>query len=332
MSNKIISDYRSEALQGSIKLVDDKGNSKTCIGTKPIILSNQWKPVSPKPLEDSTWEEISKISAAKAWDKLGWKVGDTKSVHLKGTVGTLDLDTTLYVYILGFDHNAKLEGSGITFGCFKTADGADVALCDAVFNYTSDDGIKYFNIEHWGSNGYGGWAGCDMRYDILGSTDVAPSGYGANAVAGRTGSDPTTSCTSSPVPNTLMAALPIDLRAVLKPMTKYSDNVGGVDFSNIESNISATIDYLPLLAEFEVFGIRRYANQYEQNKQTQYAYFAAGNSAIKYNHSSTSTSVVWWERSPYYLGSYHFCSVYTQGTVSSSDSNRSLSLAPIFLV
>nr|DAG04085.1 MAG TPA: ATP-binding sugar transporter [Myoviridae sp. ctbEa13] len=45
MSNKIISDYRSEALQGSIKLVDSKGNSKTCIGTKPIILSNQWKPV-----------------------------------------------------------------------------------------------------------------------------------------------------------------------------------------------------------------------------------------------------------------------------------------------
>ena len=45
MSNKIISDYRSEALQGSIKLVDDKGNEKICVGTKPIILSNQWKPV-----------------------------------------------------------------------------------------------------------------------------------------------------------------------------------------------------------------------------------------------------------------------------------------------
>ena len=48
MSNKIISDYRSEALQGTIKLVDDKGNTKTCIGTKPIILSNQWKPAKVK--------------------------------------------------------------------------------------------------------------------------------------------------------------------------------------------------------------------------------------------------------------------------------------------
>lgn len=43
MSNKIISDYRSEALQGTIKLVDSKGNEKICVGTKPIILSNQWK-------------------------------------------------------------------------------------------------------------------------------------------------------------------------------------------------------------------------------------------------------------------------------------------------
>ena len=45
MSHKIISDYRSEALQGTLKLIDSKGNEKNCIGTKPIILSNQWKPV-----------------------------------------------------------------------------------------------------------------------------------------------------------------------------------------------------------------------------------------------------------------------------------------------
>ena len=48
MSNKIISDYRSESLQGTIKLVDSKGNEKICIGTKPIILSNQWKPAKVK--------------------------------------------------------------------------------------------------------------------------------------------------------------------------------------------------------------------------------------------------------------------------------------------
>lgn len=45
MSNKTIFDYRSEALQGTIKLVDNKGNAKIYTGTKPIILNNQWKPI-----------------------------------------------------------------------------------------------------------------------------------------------------------------------------------------------------------------------------------------------------------------------------------------------
>lgn len=45
MSNKTIFDYRSEAQQGTIKLIDSKGNTKIYSGTKPIILNNQWKPV-----------------------------------------------------------------------------------------------------------------------------------------------------------------------------------------------------------------------------------------------------------------------------------------------
>lgn len=45
MSNKTIFDYRSEAQQGTIKLIDSKGNEKIYSGTKPIILNNQWKPI-----------------------------------------------------------------------------------------------------------------------------------------------------------------------------------------------------------------------------------------------------------------------------------------------
>lgn len=45
MSNKTIFDYRSEAQQGTIKLIDSKGNTKIYTGTKPIILNNQWKPI-----------------------------------------------------------------------------------------------------------------------------------------------------------------------------------------------------------------------------------------------------------------------------------------------
>lgn len=45
MSSKTIFDYRSEAQQGTIKLIDSKDNAKIYVGTKPIILSNQWKPI-----------------------------------------------------------------------------------------------------------------------------------------------------------------------------------------------------------------------------------------------------------------------------------------------
>lgn len=51
MSNKIISDYRSEALQGTIKLIDNKGNEKIFIASKPIMVSNQWIPQSNMPVK-----------------------------------------------------------------------------------------------------------------------------------------------------------------------------------------------------------------------------------------------------------------------------------------
>ena len=89
-----------------------------------------------------------------------------------------------------------------------------------------------------------------------------------------------------------MAALPADLRAVMKPITKYTDAVGNA--SNVAANVKTSVDYLPLLAEFEIFGTRSYANQYEQNSQLQYDYYKAGNSKVKYRHSATGSTAVWW--------------------------------------
>lgn len=284
----------------------------------------------PLVLNDLSWAEISAISqSGEAPNK--FSIGDTKAVHLKGTVGTLELDTTLYVYIIGFDHDGN---NGIHFGTFKTAlnDGINVALCDANYDTSKNDGTKTFNMQHWGYNNHGGWAGCDLRYDILGSTDVAPSGYGAKAASGRTGNNPSDTCTSNPVANTLMAALPADLRAVLKPITKYTDNVAGGSGS-VEANVSATIDYLPLLAEYEIFGRRTYANEYEQNKQSQYAWFTIqGNTKWKYNHSSTSTAVIWWERSAASAYDYACCCVGKNANYNAYGASNSYGLAPIFLV
>ena len=281
-----------------------------------------------------SWETISQRSAAGTSQNY-YSIGDCKKVELKGTMGTLALDTTLYVYILGFDHNSSLEGTGITFGCFKTNYnnvGVDVALHDSNSNNYSTDGTKYFNMMHWGAANYGGWKGSDMRYDILGSTNVPPSGYGQKASDSRVGYDPTWSCTTVPVSNTLMSCLPKELRKVMKPITKFTDNVGGAN-SNTASNVTASIDYLPLLSEYEVFGEQHYANEHEYEYQAQYSYYIVGNNKIKYKHNSTNSSDSWSLRSQYnsqYTIAYIGVSAY--GGVTNVTAFYSYGVAPIFLV
>jgi hypothetical protein len=290
-----------------------------------------------KSLANSSWGAISIVSEA----GLGadyWAVGDTKSVLINGTVGRLSLSTTLYVFIIGIDHNTAKEGAGITFQGFKTAQtgGTDVCLCDSYYSqYQSYNGTKYFQLNHWGTSNnygtnYGGWKGCDMRYDILGSTNIPPSGYGAVPTTARVGYDAEDTTATEPVANTLMSALPADLRKVMKPMTIYTDNKG--NSSNTAANVTTSVDYLPLLAEFEIFGSRRYANQYEAAQQEQYAYYANGNSKVKYKHNGTSTAANWWERSPYYNNAANFCRVLPGGGANYDFSSFSYGLAPAFRV
>lgn len=283
-------------------------------------------------LNSNSWEKISEISQA-GTARNYWSIGDCKSVALNGTMGTLALDTTLWLYILGFDHNAEKEGYGITFGGFKTdsgSSGINVCLIDENYNSYRTDGTITFNMNHWGNYNYGGWARSDLRYDILGSTDVAPQNYGAKASSGEVGYNATSTCATSPVANTLMSCLPADLRAVMKSITKYTDNVAGK--TNVESNISAMIDYLPLLAEYEIFGARTYANEFEKNYQLQYEYYTAGNSKVKYRHSATGSTAYWWERSPYYNGTNYFCIVSGNGSADFDSACYSIGIAPALLV
>lgn len=249
-----------------------------------------------------------------------WAVGDTYPVPLNGTVGTKTYDNvTVWAYILGFNHNPDREGEHlIHFGGFKTAqtDGVDICLVDSHYISTSTSGAKWFNMNHSSNTNSGGWEGCDLRYDILGSTDT-------------NNGDPTSTCTTSPVANTLMAALPEDLRAVMKPATKYTNNTGK---STSSSAVTATHDYLPLLAEFEVQGRRSYANSAEQNYQTQYAYYANGNSKVKYRQTSTGSAAYWWCRSPYASDSYRFCGVSVGGSAGNNNADYSFGVSPVFFV
>lgn len=307
------------------------GTNHTAPADKTVAVTAQFMPTK-KALNDQTWAEIRQVSDAGQGSSY-WSVGDRKAVLVNGTVGTLAVNQTLYVYILGFNHNSAKEGNGIQFGTFKTAlsGGTDVCLVDGSYNSYKTDGSKIFNMNHWGNYNYGGWKACDLRYDILGSTNKAPVNYGKARATSDTGYDAPTNTATSPVANTLMAALPTDLRAVMKPITKYTDNKG--NSSDVAANVTSSLDYLPLLAEQEIFGGNRtYSNQYEKNSQVQYAYYSAGNSKVKYLHSATGSTAFWWERSPRYNTNYHFCFVGTNGTANNYYARDSNGLAPAFMV
>ena len=285
-----------------------------------------------KTLNDYTWDEISAISQAGTGDTY-FDVGDVKMITLNGTVGTKTYsNVSLGVYILDFNHvDGGAADNNIIWGGFKTAltGGVDVALDDTYYNTGMADGTKAFNMSHWGNYNYGGWKGCDLRYDILGATKTAPSGYGSAPVSGRVGFDATQTAITSPVANTLMAALPSDFRNVLRLRTHYVDNVGGG--TGTSSDVTAVVDAVSLLAEFEVLGVRTYANQYEQDHQTQMAYYAEGNSAAKYRQSSAGTSANWMLCSPGYDRATAFAMVFTTGDRSTlANAQGVFALSPVF--
>ena len=258
-------------------------------------------------LNDMSWADIRKISDAGLASSY-FNVGDRKAITLNGTVGNLSLsNVTTYAFIIGFDHNSSVEGTNrIHFQLAKTAltGGTDIAFCDSSYN-SSVSATGYFSMNSSRTNS-GGWESSQMRTNICGTSLSSYSG-------------------------TIIAVIPAALRAVLKSVTKYTDNTtnGG---GSTASYVTATTDYFFLLSEFEVFGSISYGNTNEKNKQAQYAYYSAGNSKIKYKHNGTSTAAHWWLRSPHASYSSSFVRVYTDGTVNVSNASCSLGFAPGFCV
>lgn len=252
----------------------------------------------PDVLNNATWAQVKQASDAGIASNY-WSVGDTKQITMNGKVsdGLTLSNYSTYVYIIGFDHNSSVEGTGIAFGGFKTAQtsGIDVALCDSGYNSNKSSG-QWFNMNNNNSTS-GGWSSCNMRNNTL------------------------------PL---VKSAMPSDLQSVIKTTTIYTDNTGGSSTS--ASYVTATQDDLYLLAEFEIFGTRSYANTAEQTKQQQYAYYVAGNSKVKYNHSSTATAVNWWERSVYATYAGSFCYVSTGGTAGIYYAKYSRGLAVAFKI
>ena len=263
-------------------------------------------------LQDNSWQAISEVSRAGLANTF-WEIGDTKSVRVQGKIGTLEVDQDLGVYIIGFDQEGN---QGIQFGTFKSMTSDDKYLCLAnTYSKVSTDGTKYFNIIHTADpSNTTDWVTCDLRYDILGSTDVR---YNAA----------TSECTIQPNSNTLMAALPEELRLVMKPMTIWYGYLG---------HELITTDYLPLLSEYNVFGANYYAAD-ESPYLAHYPFFASTNSRVRYRHNDIDQPAYWWTRSldaktpPIGDGRYFAC-VGSSGMYSHGVASQSLGLAPIFTI
>ena len=254
-------------------------------------------------LNENSWAVIKAVSDSGQGDNY-WDVGDTKTIVINGKVGaTTFSNLSIDAFIIGFHHNASREGNNRIHFQLGKIGGKMVGLVDSRYNNSYSNGNFCMNTS---STNSGGWNNSYMRRTILGNTNTP----------------------ASPLANSLMAALPADLRAVMKSVTKYTDNTanGG---GNQSSYVTATTDYLWLLAEFEVQGARTYANSYEQNYQAQYQYYKSGNSKIAYRHNATGSTAYWWLRSAR-CSSYSFCGVGTDGSANSGNAYWSYALLPGF--
>ena len=257
-------------------------------------------------LNDNTWATIKEVSDAGQGENY-WSVGDTKRITINGKVGNFTFSNlAIDAFIIGFNHNSSREGTNRIHFQIGKIGGKDVCLCDSQYG-SGQSGNGYFNMNPNNSNS-GGWNGSYMRKTLLGNSGTP----------------------SSPPANSMLAALPSDLRAVMKSVTKYSDNTGGSPDN--ASYVTSTTDYLFLLAEFEYHGARSYANSAEKNFQLQYSYYKAGNSKVKYKHGETGTAAYHWCRSVYVGGTYTFCLVDTGGGARTGYADYSWGAAPGFAV
>lgn len=273
-----------------------EGTNHTAPVNKTCSVSCEFLPAIGTALNDISWADIKRISDAGLAANY-FAAGDRKAVTLSGTVGSQSLSGTYYCYIIGIDHNSSKEGTNrihFQFGYNALSGGTQIAFIDNTYGSNSTSACFHMNSSNSNS---GGWNSSYAR------ATLCPA---------------------------FKNAMPSDLQAVLKTVTKYSDNTGGG--SNTASYVTATTDTVFLLAEYEVFGTRNYANSAEQNYQAQYQYYKSGNSKVRYRHSATGSTALWWLRSVRADGSYYFCYVNTSGRATIDLASYSVGFAPAFCI
>ena len=243
----------------------------TCINADSILANND--------------PDIIKQIADSGVASLIWNVGDcTAPIIISESADLPNFTPPSYdicAFIIGFNHNLEIEGTGIHFQLCKNNTGKDIALCDNGCGSTQTSGT-WFNMKNTSSS-VGGWESSRMR------TVICPAFF---------------------------LTLPQEWQNVISTTVKYTDNNG--NDANEENCVTSTSDELFLLSEYEVFGTTRYSNSFEAYYQKRYEYYANGNSAQKYKSTSIGETNYWWLRSPRgnVEGSYTFCVAATTSELS----------------
>ena len=252
---------------------------------------------------NNSWSAIRQVSDLGEAQNF-WSVGDRKQITINGTInGDTFSAQQGNAFILGFNHNAEIEGANRIHLCIAeeqyTLSGGRSTYKAWVSDYNESTGSFYMNESQ---DNAGGWGSSNMRKKILGTSITSYRG-------------------------TFLGALPADLRTELKSVTKYTDNKGGA--CTKAASVTATTDYMFLLSPYEISAAKNTAssggivkvNPYEYEKQKQYDYFAAGNSKKFYcYYAGNYIDGVLWSRSPggdesTYGGYHEFCNTSGAGNL-----------------
>lgn len=269
-------------------------------------------------LSENSWKTIGKVSADGNAPNY-WSIGDTKPITLNGTIGTeIFENVSVDTFIIGFDHNKDIESPNEHITHFQIGK-VGTKLVSLVDEYYGDDGpltTNYFCIDHSNDEDYtSGWKDSDMFNQIL----------------------------KGIVDNTVYNALPSDLKSSMKTVKKFTHN-NAVDSSTLtlsSFDVTENNETLSLLAEYELFGVRTYANTYEQEKQKQYEYYSDGNSKVFYKRTGISSESIsgdscgTWLRSPAFPEGTSLLSMYCEtidGEIYNSPQELSYGISPIFFI
>lgn len=102
----------------------------------------------------------------------------------------------------------------------------------------------------------------------------------------------------------ILELMPEEIQSGIREVSKSVCAEGG------STTVETVSDKLFLLSEIEIFGEIKYS---VEGEGAQYEYYSDGDKTVKDRAGSTSSGVIWWERSPYSGNKTYFCWVRASG-------------------